>query len=75
MPADKAYLSGENVEAVAALDGTAFIPPKSTTIGGAGGFGGTDEARHAPGVAQGVPPNRPACALSAAVYFFKSFCS
>src|SRR5205823_14457951 len=36
--ADKAYLSVENVETVAALDGTAFIPPKSNTTGAAGGL-------------------------------------
>ncbi|HEV3256405.1 MAG TPA: transposase [Gemmataceae bacterium] len=36
--ADKAYLSVENVEAVAALGGQAFIAPKSNTTGGAGGL-------------------------------------
>src|SRR5262249_33266480 len=36
--ADKAYLSVENVEAVAALGGQAFIAPKVNTTGGAGGL-------------------------------------
>jgi transposase len=36
--ADKGYLSSENVEAVAALGGTAFIAPKSNTTGGVGGL-------------------------------------
>jgi transposase len=35
---DKAYLSVENVETVAALGGTAFIAPKISTTGGAGGL-------------------------------------
>src|SRR5207302_11306544 len=38
VPADKAYLSVENVEAVAAAGGEAFIAPKSNTTGGAGGL-------------------------------------
>jgi transposase len=36
--ADKAYLSVENVEAIAAMGGTAFIAPKTSTTGGAGGL-------------------------------------
>jgi len=36
--ADKAYLSVENVEAVAACGGQAFIAPKMNTTGGAGGL-------------------------------------
>jgi transposase len=36
--ADKGYLSAENVEAVAAVGGTAFIAPKSNTTGGVGGL-------------------------------------
>lgn len=36
--ADKGYLSAENVEAVAAAGGTAFIAPKSSTTGGVGGL-------------------------------------
>jgi len=36
--ADKAYLSVENVEAVAAHGGTAFIAPKANTTGAAGGL-------------------------------------
>ena len=35
---DKAYLSVENVEAIAAMGGQAFIAPKSNTTGGAGGL-------------------------------------
>jgi transposase len=38
MTADKAYLSAENVEATAECGGTAFIAPKSTTTGAAGGL-------------------------------------
>ena len=38
-------------------------------------FGGTDEARHALGVVQGVLPNRPAWARRAAAYFVNSFLS
>jgi transposase len=38
--ADKAYLSVENVEAVVAVGGEAFIAPKSNTTGGAGGLFG-----------------------------------
>ncbi len=38
VPADKGYLSVENVEAVAALGGTAFIPAKTSTTGAAGGL-------------------------------------
>jgi hypothetical protein len=34
--ADKGYLSAENVEAIAALGGQAFIAPKSNTTGGVG---------------------------------------
>ena len=36
--ADKGYLSAENVEAVAAAGGEAFIAPKSSTTGGVGGL-------------------------------------
>jgi transposase len=36
--ADKAYLSTENVDLVAALGGECFIPPKSNTTGGVGGL-------------------------------------
>jgi transposase len=36
--ADKAYLSVDNVEAIAAHCGTAFIAPKVNTTGGAGGL-------------------------------------
>jgi transposase len=36
--ADKGYLSAENVEAVAAVGGTAFIAPKVNTTGNAGGL-------------------------------------
>jgi transposase len=36
--ADKAYLSVENVEAIAAMGGTAFIAPKVNTTGGVGGL-------------------------------------
>jgi transposase len=36
--ADKAYLSVENVEAIAAMGGQAFIAPKVSTTGGAGGL-------------------------------------
>jgi hypothetical protein len=38
VPADKGYLSVENVEAVAALGGTVFIAPRSKTTGGVGGL-------------------------------------
>src|SRR4051812_24221209 len=38
VPADKGYLSVENVEAVAKLGGVAFIPAKTTTTGAAGGL-------------------------------------
>jgi transposase len=38
VPADKGYLSAENVEAVAAVGGQAFIAPKSSTTGKAGGL-------------------------------------
>jgi transposase len=38
VPADKGYLSVENVEAIAAVGGTAYIAPKSNTTGGAGGL-------------------------------------
>lgn len=36
--ADKGYLSADNVDAVAAVGGQTFIPPKSTTTGKAGGL-------------------------------------
>jgi transposase len=36
--ADKGYLSAENVEAVAAVGGTAYIAPKVNTTGGVGGL-------------------------------------
>jgi transposase len=36
--ADKGYLSAENVEAIAALGGEAFIAPKVNTTGGVGGL-------------------------------------
>jgi transposase len=38
MSADKAYLSGENVEAIFAAGGTPFIAPKVNTTGGIGGL-------------------------------------
>jgi transposase len=37
-PADKGYLAAENVEAVAAMGGQAYIAPKSNTTGGVGGL-------------------------------------
>ena len=36
--ADKAYLSAENIEAVAAFGGSAYIPPKCNTTGEKGGL-------------------------------------
>ena len=38
VPADKGYLSADKVDAVAAVGGQAFIAPKITTTGGAGGL-------------------------------------
>jgi len=38
MSGDKGYLSAENVEAIAAAGGTAFIAPKSSTTGKVGGL-------------------------------------
>src|SRR5262245_7486604 len=38
VPADKGYLSVENVEAVAKVGGVAFIPAKTSTTGAAGGL-------------------------------------
>jgi transposase len=38
VPADKGYLSAENVDAIAAVGGEAFIAPKITTTGAAGGL-------------------------------------
>jgi transposase len=38
VPADKGYLSAENVEAVAKVGGTAYIPAKTNTTGEAGGL-------------------------------------
>jgi transposase len=38
VPADKGYLSVENVEVVAAVGGTAFIPANTSTTGATGGL-------------------------------------
>jgi transposase len=38
VPADKGYLSAENVEAIHAAGGIPFIAPKTTTTGGIGGL-------------------------------------
>lgn len=38
VPADKGYLSAENVDAVAKVGGEAFIAPKISTTGGVGGL-------------------------------------
>lgn len=38
VPADKGYLSADNVDTVAAVGGQAFLAPKITTTGGAGGL-------------------------------------
>lgn len=38
VPADKGYLSAENVDAVAKVGGEAFIAPKVSTTGGIGGL-------------------------------------
>jgi transposase len=38
MSADKAYLSGENVDAIFGLGGVPFIAPKTNTTGGIGGL-------------------------------------
>lgn len=38
VPADKGYLSAENVEVIASVGGAPFIAPKSNTTGGMGGL-------------------------------------